>query len=186
MTMRIRRLMGIALAMLVIAAPTAAAVPVPVDIELALFVNIWKLDRTFDAAHITLAIVYQENYPDSVNVKDDLIEAVAKLKLPIICIPINAPTALDLHDRLSVTPANVVYIAPLRAVDVGTVAEVTRRRGLRSITGMPEYVDAGVAVGIGVRKNRPLIIVNLGGARAEGSSFSSQLLELARIVGPHS
>ena len=52
------------------------------------------------------------------------------------------------------------------------------------MTGVPEYVDQGVAVGVGIRKDRPLIIVNLEQARAEGSVFSSQLLALARIVGP--
>ena len=49
---------------------------------------------------------------------------------------------------------------------------------------MPEYVEAGVSVGIGIRRDRPLIIVNLAQARAEGTAFSSQLLALARIVGP--
>ena len=57
-------------------------------------------------------------------------------------------------------------------------------RRFRTITGVPEYVDQGLAVGIGIRRDRPLIIVNLEQARAEGAAFSSQLLALARIVGP--
>ena len=49
---------------------------------------------------------------------------------------------------------------------------------------MPEYVEEGIAVGIGLRNMRPLILINLEAARAEGAAFSSQLLSLARIVGP--
>lgn len=78
----------------------------------------------------------------------------------------------------------VVYVTPLRSVDVAEIARISRSRGLRTVTGVPEYVEEGIAVGIGERKARPLIIINLRGARAEGSDFSSQLLNLARIVGP--
>ena len=71
-----------------------------------------------------------------------------------------------------------------RERNVAEIATITRRRGIRSITGVPEYVEPGIAVGIGLRNNRPLIIINFLGAQAEGASFSSKLLSLARIVGP--
>ena len=64
------------------------------------------------------------------------------------------------------------------------IGRIGRFRRFRTITGVPEYVDQGLAVGIGIRRDRPLIIVNLEQARAEGAAFSSQLLALARIVGP--
>ena len=97
---------------------------------------------------------------------------------------LGAKTEQLLRKRLTETNANIVYVAPLRAVDVGDIGRITRQRDIRSVTGIPGYVDLGIAVGIGLRNRRPLIIINLEAARAEGAAFSSQLLSLARIVGP--
>jgi hypothetical protein len=51
-----------------------------------------------------------------------------------------------------------------------------------TLTGVAEYVRAGIAVGIGVRDDRPEILVNLAAARAAGADFSAQLLLLARVI----
>lgn len=163
----------------------SAAMPIPVDVQMALFVNVWKLDRNFESNKpVTLAIAYQENFYDSVSAKDHLLAAIERHKLRIVAIPIEVGSQELLRRRLAETQADVVYVTPLRAIDVAEIGRISRYRRFRTITGVPEYVDAGLAVGIGIRRNRPLIFVNLAQARAEGSDFSSQLLALARIVGP--
>lgn len=183
--MRSRILMLVLLAVLFGAARGSASALVPVDVQLVLFTKIWRLDRNFDSTTVvTMVIVYQAEYRESVLTKDDVIATVARLKLPIRCIPLEVGTGELLRKGLSGTTARVVYVAPLRAVDVAEIARIARGRGLRTVTGVPEYVEQGIAVGIGERKERPLIIINLQGSRAEGSDFSSQLLNLARIVGP--
>jgi ABC-type uncharacterized transport system substrate-binding protein len=161
------------------------SMPVPVDTQVAVFRNIWKLDRNVDGAkEMTLGIVYQENYADSVAAKDDFIAAMAKQNLRVTIVSIESSTDDRLSKRLHDVEADVIYVAPLRAVDVSAIGRISRFRRMRTITGVPEYVEQGLAVGVGIRKDRPLIIVNLEQSRAEGSSFSSQLLALARIVGP--
>jgi hypothetical protein len=35
---------------------------------------------------------------------------------------------------------------------------------------------------VGIARERPQIIVNLGAARAEGSDFTSQLLRVSRVI----
>lgn len=183
--MRSRILMWVLLAAVFIAATEPASALVPVEVQLALFTTIWRLDRNFDSAGVvTVVIVYQAGYRDSLLVKDDFVATVARLKLPIRCIPLEVGSEELLRRGLSEIRATVVYVTPLRSVDVAEIARIARGRGLRTITGVPEYVEEGIAVGIGERKDRPLIIINLQGARAEGSDFSSQLLSLARIVGP--
>ena len=183
--MRSRILMWVLLAAVFIAATESASALVPVEVQLVLFTKIWRLDRNFDSAGVvTVVIVYQAGYRDSVLVKDDFVATVGRLKLPIRCIPLEVGSGELLRKGLSEIRAAVVYVTPLRSVDVAEIARISRGRGLRTITGVPEYVEEGIAVGIGERKDRPLIIINLQGARAEGSDFSSQLLSLARIVGP--
>lgn len=186
------RLLRIGTLLLVLAvsrtAPAAVSVSMPVgtDVQVALFRNIWKLDRNFDSTKsIKLAIVYQENYYDSVTAKDELTAALGRLGMRITIVLVEAGTQQSLSNALhAAEQLDVVYVAPLRAVDVSEIGRIGRFYRFRTITGVPEYVEAGLAVGIGVRRDRPQIIVNLEQARAEGSVFSSQLLALARIVGP--
>ena len=161
------------------------SVAAPVDVQLAVFVNVWKLDRNFDpTSAITLAVLYQAAFRESVTTKDDLVAAIERQKLPITVMAYEVGSQELLRSQLNLLQADVVYVTPLRAVDVGEIGRICAARHLRSITGVAAYVNAGIAVGIGIRRNRPLIIVNLRQSRAEGSSFSSQLLALARIVGP--
>jgi hypothetical protein len=179
-----KRAVGFLVAMLV-AASVGASMLVPVDVQTELFVNIGKLDRNFNPANgVTLGILYQAAYPESVAAKDAAIAAVKKRNLPITCVALEVGSLSLLRKRLTETDANIVYVAPLRSVDIAEIGAITRQRGIRSVTGVPEYVDRGISVGIGLRNNRPLVIINLEAARAEGSAFSSQLLSLARIVGP--
>jgi hypothetical protein len=147
-------------------------------------VNIWKLDRAFDTSRgVTMAILYQENFIESVSAKDDLLSAIERQKLRIAAIPYEVGGQDLLWQQMNAMRVDVVYVAPLRGVDVRVIGQVARARQLRTITGVPEYVELGIAVGIGIKHDRPLIIVNLEQARAEGAVFSSQLLALARIVG---
>lgn len=178
-------LVTVSVAPFLISATFAPAMVVPCDVQLGLFVNIWKLDRAFHpAGTVTMAVVYQQNFNASVFARDDIVAAALKSSTPIRCVAVEAGSQELLRKRMSDIQADVVYVAPLRAVDVAEITTISRRRGLRTMTGVPEYAEAGLAVAIGTRKNRPLIIINLEGARAEGSDFSSQLLNLARIVGP--
>ncbi|HVR40694.1 MAG TPA: YfiR family protein [Thermoanaerobaculia bacterium] len=169
------------LLVLVATAAQAADVAVPASVQMGIFANIWRLDRNFKpAAEVTLGIVYQEEFRSSVATRDEVVAAILALHLPIRFVMINIREAAALAPHL--TNIDVIYITPMRAIDVAAIAKLARTAHVRTITGVPEYVDAGLAVGIGVRKDRPLIIINLNASRAEGAAFSAQLLKLARIV----
>lgn len=56
------------------------------------------------------------------------------------------------------------------------------RARLATVTGVPVYCDAGVALGIGRRAGRASIIVNRGASEREGARFSARLLRLARVL----
>ena len=43
-------------------------------------------------------------------------------------------------------------------------------------------VEAGLAIGVEVQGDKPRIVVNLPAAKAEGTSFGSELLRLADII----
>jgi hypothetical protein len=183
------QLMGTLLAAVLAATSGGITSPasVPAGVQMAIFQNIWKMDRNFDRNRVTtLAVLYQKENRASVVARNE-IYAVVQVMDPLIRLKtIEVGTPELLRQAMAETDADVVYVTPLRAVDVSEIARISRRRRIRTITGVAEYVEAGIGVGIGIRKSRPLIFINLQGARAEGSDFEAQLLHLARIVGPAS
>jgi hypothetical protein len=76
----------------------------------------------------------------------------------------------------------VLYVSPLRAADLRTVTGACRGAGVITVTGVTDYVETGLAIGIGAKGERPEIVVNLAASRAEGADLNAQLLKLARIV----
>jgi hypothetical protein len=168
-----------------IRAAVSMAMPVPADVQASLFHNIWKLDRNFDCTKgVRLAIVYERSDFDSIAAKDDFVASIGHLGPHTHLVLIEVEDQQSLIDTLTNADLDMIYVAPLRSIDIAAIGRISRARHIRTITGVPEYVEQGISVGLGLRRDRPLIIVNLEQARAEGAAFSSQLLSLARIVGP--
>jgi len=77
---------------------------------------------------------------------------------------------------------DVVYLTPLRSFDVRSISQTGRDLGILTLTGVPEYVELGIAIGLDRERGRPRILVNLEAAIAGGADLSSELLKLARMV----
>jgi hypothetical protein len=69
-------------------------------------------------------------------------------------------------------------------VAIEDIVAISRARKITTITGVPEFVKKGIALGLTLRAERPLVLVHLPAARAEGADFNSQLLKLARVLFP--
>ncbi len=182
-------LVGLALLVPLVTSATAQEVMVPVETQLALFPRILAFDRAFDHRRdkdLVIGILYQERFRASLNVKNLLIELSERdtaTRQPIHrYVPIDMTEAGALRAALAHHSIDVLYVAPLRAVNIDDIVAVSREHSILTYTGVPEYVKQGVAVGIGARGGRPHILINLTAARAEGADFSSELLKLAQIV----
>jgi len=180
----VRRIAVSALLLCAVGFPlNAEDVLVPMDVQIALFAKIWKLDRTFKpGTTVKVGVIYQRKYRPSGNVANQLLAAIQATNLPIDCTLIDLDEQATIRQRIPSNGFDVFYVTPLRAIDVRTIAEISRMNRIKTITGVPAYVSDGLAVGIGLLNQRPLIIVNLRAARAEGSEFSSQLLKLSRVI----
>ena len=77
----------------------------------------------------------------------------------------------------------VLYVSPLRAVHVEDVTAVTRAAQITTFTGVPRYVETGMAIGVDLKREHPEIVINLAASRAEGADLAAHLLKLARVVG---
>jgi hypothetical protein len=188
---------AVVLVLLLAIAVSGAAedMPVPVETQLPLLLKVLTFDRHLQRTmgdELVIAVLYQERFRQSLLVKEGLEQAAAASELSLVAgTPFRLmPLALDgvdgspdLIERLVAAEADVLYIAPLRAVALGQITVASRSLGLLTMTGVPAYVDDGITVAIEVVRSRPRIVINLDAAEAEGAELSSRLLNLARVVG---
>jgi hypothetical protein len=163
---------------------------VPVKLQLALLLKVLTFDRNLNQRagdELVIAICYQQEYDRSVKVKDEILSVmqaspVDKIgDLPLRFSSIDMGKS-DLEKAISKEDVDVLYFTPLRDVSLQTIASVSRAKKTLTLTGVPDYVKSGLAVGIGTKEEKPLIIINLPAAKAEGADFSSQLLKLAEVI----
>ncbi len=161
------------------------------EVQVPLFAKITTFDRnpaSRGARELVIGILYQRKLRESLDVKEDFVKALEAIPerqiggVSFRCVPIDWEGSKDISALLAEERIHILYVAPLRAVSIESLAAAVRTRGIRTWTGIPEYVNRGLALGIGVRGERPLILVNLTASRAEGADISSQLLSIARVI----
>jgi hypothetical protein len=172
-------------------APPPEEMETPVDIQVPLLLKILTFDRNLKERvgdEIVLGIVYQERFRKSLNIKNRIehylkglsINYVAEVPFLYISIPLRSLP--ELKTTLEKKKVDILYITPLRAVSLESLASISRSLGLTSLTGVPRYCESGISISIGSKGGNPLIIVNLTAAQSEGADFSSRLLKLAKVI----
>jgi len=168
----------------------AQEIAVPVNLQFPLFSKILTFDRNLKprvGKEIVIGIVYQRKFRRSLNVKNELVETMSKSpvkkveNIPIRQVSIDIDR-VDLANAVVKNNIDVLYITPLRAIGMETITSVSRAKQVLTLTGVPDYVESGLAVSIGIKGKKPQIIINLAAAKAEGVNFSSQLLKLAKVI----
>jgi hypothetical protein len=158
--------------------------PIPARVQILLFSKIWMFDRSVAGNDETvMAILYQSTFRASAEAKDQMIEAVRAEGLTIRCVPVALDDVENLSGQLQHVQADVFYVTEMRGIDILEVVDVSRARHIKTITVVARYLEAGVAIGLSVRSDKPMIVVNLSAAKAEGSDLTGQLLKVAAIIG---
>ena len=165
----------------------AQEIAVPIEVQFPIFLKILTFDRNFKTRvgdEIVIGIVYQKKFKRSLIVKDELINvinnsAVKKVEnIPIRQVSID----IDKTDLESINKVDVLYITPIRALAISNITMLSQAKKIMTFTGVPNYVELGIAGSIGIKGGKPLIIINLPAAKAENVNFSSQLLKLAKVI----
>jgi hypothetical protein len=162
---------------------------VPVGLQIPLFLKALTFDRQLRVragSEILIAVVFQSGNRASVMAKDDAMRALGAVRDSVDGLPVRA-VAIDLDrgtlaNALSRQRVTVVYVAPLRAVDIADLASAARTARVTTMTGVSEYTSRGIAVGVRLQGDRPKFLVNLSASKLEGADFSSELLKLALVI----
>jgi hypothetical protein len=184
----------LALVLVLLAAATprgqAQRMDTPAGLQFPLLLKILQFDRNLAARagdEVVIGIVYQGTFRTALGVKKEIEKAadqmgqprVLNLPVRVVGVDVEKTNLVAAIDSLHI---DVVYVAPLRGMDISAIKNLTRRRKITSVTGVEEYVRGGLSVGVGVARQKPCIVVNLEASRAEGADFSSRLLHLAKLV----
>jgi len=163
---------------------TAQEVPVPVRVQVPILLRIMTFDRNLpqrSSGDLVVAVLYQSRNRTALAIAEEVSRAIGSVA-GAEAVGIDLDNISDLRAVLAQSRARVLYVSPLRGVDIGPIVQASRAAGITTVTGVPRYVDEGVAIGLDLKADRPEILVNLAAARAEGADFTAQLLKLARLV----
>jgi hypothetical protein len=188
-----RRYRWIALGLLLAAVPgSAQTMPMPVDIQLPLFLKILTYDRSFvykARSAITIGVVYLPGDPESVKAKDEMVANLQRLaattikNLPIKYVVLEFRDVASLDKAVKAGKVNVFYVAPGLGDQLPHLLKMARSYAITTATGVPEFVQRGISVGIGIKADKkPDILINLPSSRSEGSEFDASLLRIATVV----
>lgn len=181
---------------LILAGPTLAAPPeeqdmtVPLDVQVQLMARIFSFDRAMAARvkeGLTVGILYQERFRTSVNTADEVEDLLAGAAWPadrtVEVVRIAWENRADAERALREHHISILYVAPLRSVNLQEVGEMCCTQRVPAFTGVPEYVHEGIPLGVARRGGKAAILVNLPAARRAGADLSSQVLHIAEVIG---
>lgn len=168
-----------------------SSVPLPPSLQVALVHNVLSFDRRLPARagrEIVIGVLHQQRVREAEDLAHDLLAAAAAdpygrvSGLPCRWTGVELGEGDELGPLLESHQVDILYVAPLRALDPERVGATSRERRLLSVTGVAGYVGRGVAVGLTLRGERPQILVDLAAAQAAGAELDAQLLKLATLV----
>lgn len=167
----------------------AQEMEIPVAVQLPLFLKILSFDHQLVARAAgapVIAIAFQSGYRPSEQTRDELLRlagdtrpSIAGVRIRFVSIDLDRESLAEQLVRDRVT---ILYLAPVRGMNVREIAAATRAARVTTVTGVSRYVELGLAVGARLRGDRPQILVNLIASRLEGAELGAELLKLAQIL----
>lgn len=163
---------------------------IPVRIQFEIFFKILSFDKNLKqrgAEGLKMLIVYQKKYRSSLAVfheVDDLLQEqqikdVNKIPITFSFVDIDESS---ISTAINKEGSNLIYVCPLRGIDIRDLVLLTREKNVLSFTGVADYVYDGVSVGMELKNQKPLILINLDASKEEDADFSSQLLKISKII----
>lgn len=173
----------------------AQEVAVPVAVQIPILVKILNFDRALPGragGRLVVGVLFQGRYRTSANVADEVCRSLRELapsafggleSLERSCVAIDLDATPALDSAIKRQRVQVLYVSPLRAFPLGDIIAISRAGQITTLTGVPRYVETGLAIGLDMKRERPEIVINLAASRAEGADLTAHLLKLARVVG---
>jgi hypothetical protein len=169
----------------------ADVMPVSPDLQIPLILKVLTYDRHFAdraANALNVGIVYSPDNPASAKAMSAIADVFQSFSDKTVKNAVIRHTSVGFTSEAALVRfaqtnrVNVFYIAPGNGPNLETLLRISGGERIITTTGVPDYVERGVAVGIGVRQDKPQILINLGSSRFAGLEFDASLLRIARVI----
>jgi len=164
---------------------------VPEEIQVPIFLKILTYDRSLEAKvkdTIRIGVLYFPDNERSKKNKDAITENLKLNKDKTIngvhfsFIEIEFSTEKSLAEVIKEKRVNILYVTSDGSHALEGISTITRAERILTLTGRVDYVSQGISVGLGVKEEKPQVVINLPSARAEGSDFSANLLKVCKVI----
>ena len=163
--------------------PLSANIAMPAKLQVALFSKIFSYDKSLKASlkdDLLLGVMFVPGDKDSESAKNEiLLEFKMASEHAIANKRIIAREASSLDD---IRGLDILYVTRGNDNRIDDIIVRCNEYQVLGISGSEEYAEKGLAVSLGIKAEKPVIIINRSGAKACGANFSSQLLSLAKII----
>lgn len=163
----------------------AQEMELPVSIQVPLFLKVISFDRLRNKlpdTSLVVGVAYQSGFRSSATTRDEVdaaLKVAADRRIRVVMIDLDRD---DLGEVLRHQRITILYVAPLRGYSIASIAAAGANAHTITITGVPQYVEQGLAVGARLQGQRPKLMVNLPASRRCGANFTAELLKLAQVI----
>lgn len=148
-----------------------------------------NLHKRVGARAATVVVLFQEGNQTSESVSIDITGAledigvtstVDGLALRVTALAYNGAAELDA--KLAALHPAALYVCPGLSDALPAITTTAHKRAFLTLTNTGQYIKGGLSVGLLHGEDRPLLIINLPAARAEGADLDAALLRLANVI----
>jgi hypothetical protein len=170
----IRGALGAALLACALAPAARAAEELDLDLASKILLKVLLLDQDLTARSGGKVVIGVIGSPPAVDVFAALEGTAIDASRTIEVSDVVAVKSLPPEKRLT-----VLFVGP--DADVDQVVRYTRSHGVLSATNLPQLVERGVTLGVGLENRRPKVLLNLTGSDGEKLRWDTKILKISRV-----
>ncbi|GBC61560.1 hypothetical protein DENIS_2522 [Desulfonema ishimotonii] len=141
----------------------------PVDIQATLFIKLFIFNNDLNKGKdITIHVINSPEF--AAEIRKSVGKKIGKSKL----------ISVSEADSLPSEKPSVIYLG--NPAMLKEALEYTRKKEVLSITGIPELIEKGVTLGIGVVDKKPKIFFNVSSSEREDMDWNPVILKISTIL----
>jgi hypothetical protein len=162
----------------------------PMDVQMKIIPKVLSLDKNFASrvkGDFKIGVIYSSQQRTSVQIKNDFEDVAIKTNMLVKKSKVNAffidvSKITNIKKFLVDNKIDVIYVTPLRGVDISSIAKICKQEKILTVTGVLDYMQNDISVSFDIKDKKLQIVINNNAAKREGTNFSSRLLRIAKII----
>lgn len=165
-------------------------VKAPIELQLRIIPKILSLEKNLAQSKekfFNVSVLYSKDQRNSAQVFESFIKSVNELGIAIkdkeaTVLPFDISSKGNFRSFISNNKIKLLYITPIRGIDITEITKICKEEGVLTITGVEEYSINQVSVVLSLEDNKLQIMISQKSSKQEGADFSARLLRIAKLI----